>query len=108
MHQSPAVSYLVDEGERLADEVRAEYAKSRPSTASPLAGSREAVHKQSCAAGCVSHAPACPKREGGGSVVSEVRTRAGRPVLNVPTALLTALRQHVAVQEHECRAAGTW
>jgi integrase len=64
-------------------------------------------HKESCQANCVSHARVCPKREGGGLVVSEVKTRAGRRVLNVPARLLTALDEHWVTQDAERAVAGT-
>jgi integrase len=64
-------------------------------------------HKESCRPNCVSHARACPKREGGGLVVSEVKTRAGRRVLNVPARLLTALDEHWVTQDAERTTAGT-
>jgi integrase len=59
-----------------------------------------------CPPDCVGHARACPQRKGGGLVVTEVKTRAGRRVLNVPRQLLDALIAHDEVQDEERYLAG--
>ncbi|MGI8814884.1 MAG: tyrosine-type recombinase/integrase [Pseudonocardia sp.] len=59
-----------------------------------------------CPPNCTGHATACPDRKGGGLVVTEVKTRAGRRVLNVPASLLDWLREHDDQQDDERRAAG--
>ncbi|GAA3621036.1 site-specific integrase [Lentzea roselyniae] len=62
-------------------------------------------HKRKCPApcppDCKRHARACPKRRGGGLVVSEVKSRAGRRVINVPEPLLDWLRAHDDEQDEE-------
>lgn len=59
-----------------------------------------------CPPDCTKHARACPQRKGGGLVVTEVKTRAGRRVLNVPATLLDWLRDHDDEQDEERQAAG--
>lgn len=60
-----------------------------------------------CPPNCTGHARACPDRIGGGLVVTDVKTRAGRRVLNVPTALLDWLRDHDDAQDAERYVAGS-
>jgi integrase len=51
----------------------------------------------------------CPRRHGGGLVVTDTKSRAGRRVMNVPAPLLAALRNHRTNQAMEReRAVGLW
>lgn len=59
-----------------------------------------------CAADCTGHVRHCPQRKAGGLVVAEVKSRAGRRVLNVPESLLDWLRDHDEEQDEERIIAG--
>jgi len=52
------------------------------------------------------HAGHCPRRHGGGVVAQEVKSRAGRRVVALPTPVLRALKQHRKDQERERVQAG--
>ena len=68
------------------------------------------VHKRACPPlcppDCKRHARGCPKRHGGGLVITEVKSRAGRRVINVPEPLLDLLRLHDEAQDDERHLAG--
>jgi integrase len=59
-----------------------------------------------CRPNCVGHAMKCPKRHGGGLVEVDVKSRAGKRAVGIPTPLLKLLREHQQVQEKERQAAG--
>jgi integrase len=60
-----------------------------------------------CPKDCSRHARACPERRGGGLVITEVKTRAGRRVLSVPRSLRNWMAEHGREQDAERRRAGT-
>lgn len=55
------------------------------------------------------HAGHCPQRHGGGRVVREVKSAAGRRVVGLPAVLVEALREHRSAQWRERdQAGGLW
>lgn len=59
-----------------------------------------------CPPDCVRHASACPQRHGGGIREVDLKSRAGRHAVGIPTPLLAALREHKTFQDAERKAAG--
>lgn len=59
-----------------------------------------------CPNGCLAHARHCPRRQGGGLVIVEPKSRAGRRVVNVPRPLTEALVSHHEEQDEEREHAG--
>ncbi|WP_225978850.1 tyrosine-type recombinase/integrase [Gandjariella thermophila] len=59
-----------------------------------------------CPPGCTGHARACPQRHGGGLVIAQVKSRAGKRSVHVPVPLLEALKAHKGNQDKEKKAAG--
>jgi integrase len=67
-------------------------------------------HKRSCPPpcppDCTAHARWCPQRQKGGLVLDDVKSRAGRRTIALPTRLLALLTQHQAAQRRERDLAG--
>jgi integrase len=62
-----------------------------------------------CPLDCVRHASKCPRRHGGGLKEVDVKSRAGRRAVGIPTPLVEALKRHREAQEQERRrAAQLW
>jgi len=64
-------------------------------------------HRDNCPAGCTAHARACPRRTGGGLVLTELKTAKSRRTIALPAALVHALKAHRAAQLAERMAAGS-
>ena len=60
-----------------------------------------------CPPDCVSHARWCPQRQGGGLVLDDVKSKAGRRTVAIPGPLADLLLAHRDVQEQERGAAGS-
>lgn len=60
-----------------------------------------------CPPDCTSHARWCPQRRGGGLVVADVKSRAGRRGIVLPEQLYALLTEHRDVQQREREYAGT-
>lgn len=77
---------------------------------------RRAVHRRNWGHGCPADAPCgrryaghCPAKHSGGTVVAEVKSRAGRRTVGLPIPLVAVLREHRAQQAREReRAADLW
>lgn len=67
-------------------------------------------HKQACPSpcppDCTSHARWCPRRRGGGLVLDDVKSRAGRRTIALPERVLTLLTEHQRAQQREREMAG--
>ncbi|MGH3827997.1 MAG: tyrosine-type recombinase/integrase, partial [Pseudonocardiaceae bacterium] len=55
---------------------------------------------------CTSHARWCPHRQGGGLVLDDVKSRAGRRTIALPDRVLKLLTEHQLAQQRECEVAG--
>jgi len=79
-----------------------------------LDGGRLSVRKQlwwqawehGCGGGCGTDPGRCPLRHGGGPVLVEPKSRAGRRVIALPAALVAELRAHAKAQEAEAEMLG--
>ncbi|GAA2819048.1 site-specific integrase [Saccharopolyspora taberi] len=60
-----------------------------------------------CPADCTEHARWCPQREGGGLVLVDVKSKAGRRTIGVPDELFNLLLLHEAAQDAERELAGS-
>jgi integrase len=59
-----------------------------------------------CRPDCKRHASKCPQRRGGGLKEVDVKSRAGRRAVGIPTPLVEALLQHKEAQDKERERAG--
>ena len=60
-----------------------------------------------CPPDCAGHARWCPQRQGGGLVLDDVKSKAGRRTVAIPGPLVDLLLPHRDVQEQERGAAGS-
>lgn len=64
-------------------------------------------HNRNCPAECTAHARACPQRNGGGLVLTELKTAKSGRTIALPAALVQALKAHRTAQFAERMAAGS-
>jgi integrase len=60
-----------------------------------------------CPTDCTGHARWCPRRQGGGLVLDDVKSKAGRRTIALPAPLLDLLRAHQEIQAQERITAGS-
>jgi integrase len=60
-----------------------------------------------CPTDCTGHARWCPQRQGGGLVLDDVKSKAGRRTIALPAPLLDLLRAHHEIQTQERITAGS-
>ncbi|MCA1602959.1 MAG: site-specific integrase, partial [Acidobacteria bacterium] len=60
-----------------------------------------------CPPDCTGHARWCPQRQGGGLVLDDVKSKAGRRTVAIPGPLVNLLLAHREVQQEERRTAGS-
>jgi integrase len=68
----------------------------------------QARHTAKCPAGCTAHARACPQRQSGGLVLTELKFGASKRVIALAPQLVAALRDHQAAQSAERDTAGSF
>ena len=68
----------------------------------------QARHTAKCPDGCTAHARACPQRQDGGLVLTELKSGASKRVIALAPQLVAALRDHQAAQATERDTAGSF